>query len=309
MLTSWHIRNNVCYELHTSGKEILKFFGINFKSSSNGLVRKLRSWNRYRLVKKRSIESQTAEEPDTLCVLGILKNEELAIDEWIQHYLWQGVDKIILIDNGSTDSSPERIKSWAQDKRISYISLARPYRQREHYWSAIKRFGVREKWKWLLIADLDEFWFSKDGKPLKERLADYKDMDVVYYNWSIFGCQDKIKHPKSLRRSLLFRNPILGSNKHKKYLVRAKKLRNPSMLHIHYVAGLDSADTISDNTNLQINHYVTQSYHFWTKVKMTRGDVIDPLADNLRELRTFESVNSTATQKDTLLSELVDRQI
>lgn len=81
------------------------------------------------------------------------------------------------------------------------------------------------------------------------------------------------------------------------------------MLHIHYVAGLDSADTISDNTNLQINHYVTQSYHFWTKVKMTRGDVIDPLADNLRELRTFESVNSTATQKDTLLSELVDRQI
>lgn len=81
MLTSWHIRNNVCYELHTSGKEILEFFGINFKSSSNGLVRKLRSWNRYRLVKKRSTESQTAEEPDTLCVLGILKNEELAIDE------------------------------------------------------------------------------------------------------------------------------------------------------------------------------------------------------------------------------------
>lgn len=81
------------------------------------------------------------------------------------------------------------------------------------------------------------------------------------------------------------------------------------MLHIHYVAYLDSARTISDNTNLQINHYVTQSYHFWTKIKMTRGDVIDSLANNQRDLRMFESVNSTASQKDTLLSELVKSQV
>lgn len=282
---------------------------MNFKSSKNRFIKKLRSWNRNRLAQKRSIESQAVEEPDTLCVLCILKNEELAVEEWVRHYLWQGADKIILIDNGSTDSSPEQIKSLAKDKRISYICLERPYRQREHYWSAIKRFGIRDKWKWLLIADLDEFWFSKDGKPIKEKLADYKDFDVVYCNWSVFGCQDKAKHPKSLRQSLLFRNPILGNNKHKKYLVRAKKILKPCMLHIHYVAGLDSARTISDNTNLQINHYVTQSYQFWTKIKMTRGDVIDPLADNQRELQMFESVNSTATQKDTLLSKLVKSQI
>jgi hypothetical protein len=81
MPISWHNRNNVCHELLTSGKEILKFIGMNFKSSQNGVVRKLRSWNRHRLVKRRSTESQTVEEPDTLCVLGILKNEELAIDE------------------------------------------------------------------------------------------------------------------------------------------------------------------------------------------------------------------------------------
>lgn len=285
----------------------MKILGINTKSSSSGLIRSVRAWNRNRL-EQRTVQSPETEEPDTLCVLGILKNEELAIDEWIEHYLWQGADKIILIDNGSTDSSHDRIQSWLKDDRISCIRLDRPYRQREHYWTAIKQFDVRKKWKWLLIADLDEFWFAKEGQPLCRRLADYQGIDVVYCNWSIFGCPDDAPHPESLRKSLRFRHPKLWGNGFKKYLVRASKLSRSSMVNIHYVKGLDSAHTISDNINLQINHYYTQSRNFWTQVKMTRGDAHDPLTEHIRVLRVFEDVNSGSVQEDGLLADLVEQQ-
>jgi len=39
-----------------------------------------------------------------LSVLAIFKNETMNLKVWIDHYLWQGVEKIYLIDNGSTDN-------------------------------------------------------------------------------------------------------------------------------------------------------------------------------------------------------------
>ena len=285
----------------------MKLFGINTKSSSSGFVQKVRIWNRDR-VARRAKSKASVEQPDTLCVLGIFKNEERAIDEWIAHYLWQGANKIILIDNGSTDNSVERIKSWSHDDRISVIRLERPYRQTEHYWTAIKRFDVRKKWKWLLIADLDEFWFAKNGRPLNERLSDFKKLDVVYCNWSTFGCTATQEHPKSLREELCLREPDLGEHGVRKYLVRAEKLTHPKMVNVHVVKNLDSAKTISDNVNLQMNHYYTQSLEFWENVKMTRGDAFDPAVEEWRDLERFHSANSGCVVEDRLLSDLVKAQ-
>lgn len=285
----------------------MKFLGINTKSSQAGFVRNLRKWNRDRLV-RRAKGNASAEQPDTLCVLGIFKNEERAIDEWIAHYLWQGANKIILIDNGSTDNSVERINAWSYDDRISVIRLERPYRQTEHYWTAIKHFDVCKKWKWLLIADLDEFWFAKNGRPLTEWLPGFKGIDVVYCNWSMFGCTENQEHPKSLREELCFRFHDLGPHGHRKYLVRAEKLTHPKMVDVHVVKNLDSARTISDNVNLQINHYYTQSLEFWTNVKMSRGDVFDPLMEKVRVLEHFNSFNSQCEFEDRLLCDLVKAQ-
>ena len=36
-------------------------------------------------------------------LMAIFKNESMGIREWIEHYVWQGVDKILLINNNSTD--------------------------------------------------------------------------------------------------------------------------------------------------------------------------------------------------------------
>ena len=38
-----------------------------------------------------------------LAIVAVFKNEADVLDEWIQHYVLEGVSKLYLIDNGSTD--------------------------------------------------------------------------------------------------------------------------------------------------------------------------------------------------------------
>ena len=93
-------------------------------------------------------------------VLAIMKNETDVLREWIEHYRWQGIDKIFLIDNGSTDD-PERILREHLDSGfIEFFSRPRPHRQAQHYREVFRTAGIRRKVEWLVIADLDEFWFS-----------------------------------------------------------------------------------------------------------------------------------------------------
>ena len=37
-------------------------------------------------------------------VLAIFKNEGMNIKEWIEHYIWQGIEHFYLINNDSTDN-------------------------------------------------------------------------------------------------------------------------------------------------------------------------------------------------------------
>ena len=38
-----------------------------------------------------------------LSIIAMFKNESYIIEQWIQHYLLEGVNHFYLIDNGSTD--------------------------------------------------------------------------------------------------------------------------------------------------------------------------------------------------------------
>ena len=48
----------------------------------------------------------------TLSVLAMFKNESMIIQEWINHYIEEGVEHFYLIDNGSTDNYYEKIKMY-----------------------------------------------------------------------------------------------------------------------------------------------------------------------------------------------------
>lgn len=262
------------------------------------IISDIRVWNRARL------QARRARVP-ALGVLAIMKNESMNLDEWIEHYLWMGATTIYLIDNGSTDDTVAKARAWEKTGRVKLVEYPARHQQRQHYWRAFKQFRIARTCQWLLIADLDEFWFCPAGDRLVDALIDFYNYDVIYSNWVMFGSGGLIDHPKSLRESLTLRRAGVDCHGHTKYICRTRVLKRQSALHIHKVFGADSSRTVSDTTRFQLNHYQTQSLEYFQSVKMTRGAADHAESDTLRDMAYFYSQNEGCDQTDRQLADLV----
>lgn len=265
----------------------------------------IQQWNRLRRKRRHGRLTIARAKPFKLAVLAIMKNESMNIDEWINHYISMGVEKIFLIDNGSTDDSAAKAKFWASKGIVELVEYPKRHRQRQHYWSAFKAFDIGRKAEWLLVADLDEFWFCPTGEPLSECLADFDGLDVIYANCRNFGSNGLDKHPSSIRFSLTLRATDLASHSSRKYICRTSAIKSKSSLRIHAVTGVCSSRTVSDNACFHLNHYPIQSFEFFQKVKMKRGDAVNLLADSVRDLEYFKSVDAACIKSDRLLADMI----
>jgi Glycosyl transferase family 2 len=238
-----------------------------------------------------------------LGVLAIMKNEALNIDEWVEHYLWMGADRIWLIDNGSTDDTVAKARAWEARGKVRLIELPKPHRQRIHYWKAYRAFGIEKECDWLLIADLDEFWFCPNGDTLPVALAEYPEVDVIYANWAVFGSGGLIAHPPSVRAGFTLRRP--GLARHGKYICRTQALSAPEELHLHQVKSPVPLRTVTETQRFQLNHYPIQSLEFFRSVKMTRGDAGNAAKDTMRDMDYFHAQDAGCTESDRRLADLV----
>jgi len=243
--------------------------------------------------------------PNKLGVLGIMKNEGINIDEWIEHYLWMGAGKIYLIDNGSTDDTLAKARAWVEKGKVQLVEYHAKHQQIEHYRSAIGHFGIADDCEWLLIADLDEFWFCPAGDSLADALVEFDRYDVIYSNWVIFGSAGLIQQPKSVREGFTLRRAGLGSHYENKYICRPRFLLKPGALRGHRVWGADSGRTISDTHRFQLNHYIIQSEEFFRRTKLNRGDAGTPSAENLRDMDYFRRYDQGCDVPDRKLADLV----
>ena len=266
----------------------------------------IRTMNRDRIAARRDRKRRNLR--GDLAVLAIMKNESTNLDEWMSHYFAVGADRIVLIDNGSTDDTFEKAKLWVAKGNVDLISLPERYKQTQHYWEAASRF-ILGKYEWLLIADLDEFWFCPDGKSLPAKLAepDFATVDVIYANWRMFGSSGLVEHPPSIRRMLVHCDPKLGAHVNTKYMCRTSVLKSRRNIQVHRVAGANSARTVSDNENFNLFHYPIQSLRFFETTKMTRGDVLGAASDQVRDLDYFKRYDAPCTRVDRTLADLVDR--
>ncbi|MEP5416066.1 MAG: glycosyltransferase family 2 protein, partial [Lentilitoribacter sp.] len=217
------------------------------------------------------------------------------------------MDQIYLIDNASTDNSIDLARGHARANDIQIISLPKQHSQRKHYQKAIRRFNIKRDCEWLMISDLDEFWFVKDGRKISEVLPDYDGIDVVYVNWTIFGSSGYKSHPKSVRKELTMRQPYLFVHSNTKWLCRTKIFSPFVTASVHKINGGSSSRTISDNVNIQINHYMIQSEYYFREVKMTRGDATRKSKDDIRDWEMFRSVDASCTVSEYVLRDLIEK--
>jgi hypothetical protein len=238
-------------------------------------------------------------------VLAIMKNEALNILEWVDHYRWQGVSRIFLIDNGSDDHGKRLIEADIDAGFIEYFWRPQKHQQAAHYREIYAAAAVRDKVDWLVIADLDEFWYSPLGNlGLALDLLE-PDADLVYSNWLVFGSGGRVDHPASLRRELTLRHPALSRHCNSKWICRTRSILAARAIDVHKVRWVDSRRVVSENDLLRLNHYVTQSAHYFKTVKMTRGDVSNAKMDDVRTWEYFDSYDAEATVRDEVLAGMV----
>ena len=256
----------------------------------------------------RKIESfhNNIQKKSKICVLTQMKNETMNLKVWVEHYIWQGMDKIYIIDNGSTDDPLTILKPYIDSGKVVYYDLPEKHKQKEHYVQVIETENLRDKTEWLIICDLDEFYYGFPNRII-ETIDDYSKFDIIYTNWKMFGSDGFINHPKDIRKSIVWREPE-EREETTKYIFKPSKVANMStQLDIHRIDGLTNETT--ENEKIRLNHYPIQSIEFFTKIKMTRGDVAHESYENVRDMQYFKDYDKNKTHKDTDLASLLDSRI
>ena len=216
-----------------------------------------------------------------------------------------GAGNIYLIDNGSTDDTVAKAQAWVAKGRVQLVEYPVRHQQVQHYRTAFRHFGIAQQCEWVLVADLDEFWFCPAGDSLENALKEFDRYDVIYSNWVMFGSCGLIEHPNSVREGFTQRREGVAGHNETKYFCRSRVLEKPASLRIHKVRGGDSARTVSDTQRFQLNHYPIQSAAFFRAAKMTRGASDTPKSDFVREMDCFRKNDLRCDQHDRQLANLI----
>ena len=255
-----------------------------------------------------------------LSVISIFKNEAHILEEWLEHYLKEGVEHFYLLNNNSTDNFKDILNKYSQF--VELYDARENYTQVKHLNSQLDE--IKTNSEWILYSDLDEFVFTKQNyKTLPDtiKLLDYKidNLGQIRIPWIIFSSNGFIEQPSFVIPSFVDRkdysnNPGKQSKNNCKYIAKTKLIIDLNVHHVNTKGKtiLSNGDVykknkffITDNVLedhlLQCNHYVNQSRKWFLNVKATRGSVSKKEHINLRDLEYFNKYDQFTGYTDTLL--------
>jgi hypothetical protein len=248
--------------------------------------------------------------------LSIFKNETMNLKLWLDHYLWQGIEHFYLIDNGSDDNPLIILQEYIDNGIVTYYFLPEKYKQVEHYRYVFDTERLKEKTFWLVVCDLDEFFYGVDKKLTTKIKSLENYYDYILCNWQLFGTDGCIQHPPDIRTAITHReNTLHIGTKYiidTKFIFKPSVIENSSQIWIHNLISIPKTIRRRIANNLiRLNHYQIQSVEFFQKVKMTRGDVSNINWKNIRDMNYFIAYDSKSkeTNDETLKNLLLNPPI
>lgn len=118
-----------------------------------------------------------------LCCLA--KNEHLYINDFVNHYLKLGFDKIYIYDNDDLDKPfiGDYIENKEKVEIIDKRGVSKPKLQQEIYTD----FYYSHKFDWVFYCDIDEFLFGVDNVKTFLHRFDNKKIGQVRVKWKLIG--------------------------------------------------------------------------------------------------------------------------
>ena len=198
-----------------------------------------------------------------LSLLGIFKNEADGMKEWLDHYIWQGVEHFFIINNGSTDNYLEVLEPYIKNNIVTVYDRFERHVQEKHY-NEIYNL-VKNETKWLIVADFDEFWYAYPDENIVTVLKKYENHSAIMTNWQFFGSSGFIEEPDGIRENFIMK---WKHNGHMKGIVQTEYTTCIG-IHSHSTSRL-LQKVLQDE--LYINHYGIRSKERF-KIKTARGNV------------------------------------
>lgn len=206
-----------------------------------------------------------------LSVCLCVKNEAKYIEEYINHYIKQGVDHFYIINNNSNDNLEEIIEKSVFKHSITLmrdnrtINMFDGYNPTNSLQSMINDnlYDVLIKeTEWFFICDVDEYMFGKNGHTIKSYLNTIdQEVGCVYVIWNIINpCKDndKITEDFSIKKNVNRLNfdliqklsyNIITSNDFGKSLVRTFMLKGKIYIHKSFHINGKTINNYGENKN------------------------------------------------------------
>lgn len=244
-----------------------------------------------------------------LAMGAILCQESHILVEWLDHHWSEGVSHFFLVDNCNNTLDQQILAPYVKSGVVTLDVDITKYHQRQLYNSHILPKVRKWGFKWLVIGDLDEFFYAPRGNSIIDVLnsSPFNLCGGIKVPWLMFGTNGLMSNPISVVEAETLREKFTGRNfSNGKSIVRLKyvkslrihehdiiKKRCIPMLNKHgRVAKVDKSrqtiEIISQFGNnytmfniseadipsflLLVNHYRLQSRDFF-QLKKTRGDV------------------------------------
>lgn len=228
-----------------------------------------------------------------LAMVAIAKNEADYISEWLCFHKLQGVERVFLYDNESTDGMKSILQPYIDDGFVVYHLIQGKGKQMEAYNDALRRYG--DQCKYMAVIDCDEFLLPVDTN---ETLIDVIDKTFekdryaggIGVNWCLYGSSGIEEKSEGLviERFLNRAQASFEKNVHIKSIVKpqtVKTFRNPhSPQYQRGFYAIDMAGNligsfyhqIASFCGMRINHYFCKSKQEWIdRRKIGRGDKVN----------------------------------
>jgi hypothetical protein len=227
------------------------------------------------------------------CIM--LKNETENLNDWLEHYVEQGVEHFFILSNNSTDNIRECVnKSLYKDmvtllidnRDLNIYNNSVDHRQIlcDNFYRLIKTTS-----EWSILVDIDEFMSGKNGYTISSFIDTIQpDIGCVYVYWNIFkptidiegNIAEQFERKKSNKRINLdilkdLSYEINFASKFGKSLFRTSMLNDDIRLWIHKVP--TTGTIITNYGNISDYKYDNDDNIVWSEDNYTKLDIIiDP---------------------------------
>ena len=178
--------------------EIINIFANLYDAYRNG----------YTSPKFKKIVNNISPKGKGICICSIGKNENLYIKEFIDHYLFLGVNKIIIYDNN--DINGEHFNDIIKEKYLKKVDIV-DVRGMTSIQIPIYNYCYKNNYNnfdWIGFIDIDEYLYIKNNESISSYLSNkrFAECELVFFNWMIYGDNDKIIY-ENISMSERFQKP------------------------------------------------------------------------------------------------------